>query len=237
MELIFAYGAGLLTLINPCVLPILPIVLVSSINANRNGPIALAAGMSLSFVIFGVLVTAFGSAIGLTQERLADIGAAMMILFGIILVVPAFARPFERVTAGVASRADSQMSAVNSSGLGGQFVGGMLLGIVWSPCIGPTLGGAIALASTGENLLWVTLIMMAFALGVSTLILVLGYGAREAIRSRVKSLQFLAMRSKPIIGVVFIAVGAMLLLRFHHIIEAWAVRKMPYWLQDFSVIL
>jgi cytochrome c biogenesis protein CcdA len=237
MELLFAYGAGLLTLINPCVLPVLPIVLVSSLNVDRRGPIALAGGMSLSFVVFGVLVTAFGSAIGLTQERLADIGAVMMILFGAVLLIPALSHRFETATAGFANRADSQMNTMDGTGLKGQFIGGVLLGIVWSPCIGPTLGGAIALASQGENLLWVTLIMTSFALGVSTLILGLGLGTQSAIRGRAKSLQSLAMRSKPIIGVVFVGVGAMLLFKFHYVIEGWLVRIMPYWLQDFSVIL
>ena len=94
MEFVFAYFAGLLTLINPCVLPVLPIVLVSALNAHRAGPLALAAGMSVSFVVFGVLVTAFGASVGLTQDRLAQIGAVMMMAFGLILVVPMFAQRF-----------------------------------------------------------------------------------------------------------------------------------------------
>lgn len=237
MEFIFAYLAGLLTLINPCVLPVLPIVIVGALNATRAGPIALAAGMSVSFVTFGVLVTAFGAGIGLTQDRLAQIGAVMMILFGLILVVPAFATRFEMATAGVAARADGQMNTLDAGSLRGQFLGGLLLGMVWSPCIGPTLGGAIALASQGENLGYVTLIMTAFALGVSTLIVGLGVGAHEAIRSRAQALRGLAERSKPIIGATFIAVGLMLFFQVHHIIEGWLLDIMPIWLQDLSVIL
>ncbi|MEM6478895.1 MAG: cytochrome c biogenesis CcdA family protein [Pseudomonadota bacterium] len=237
MELLFAYGAGLLTLINPCVLPVLPIVLVSALNASRWGPVALAAGMSVSFVAFGVLVTAFGSAIGLTQELLAQIGALVMVFFGLVLVVPRFAQRFEMATAGIAAGADDRLNTVETSGLQGQFVGGLLLGAVWSPCIGPTLGGAIALASQGQNLGYVTLIMAFFALGVSTLILGLGLGAREAIRRRTQALRSLAERSKMIIGATFIIVGALLFLQVHHVIEAWAVRVLPYWLQDLSVAL
>jgi cytochrome c-type biogenesis protein len=237
MEFVFAYLAGLLTLINPCVLPVLPIVLVSALNADRLGPVALAAGMSVSFVTLGVLVTAFGSSIGLTQDRLAQIGALLMIVFGVILVVPMFSRRFEMATAGVAAGADTQMNQLEASGLKGQFVGGLLLGAVWSPCIGPTLGGAIALASQGTNLGYVTLIMVCFALGVSTLILGLGLGAREAIRARAQKLRVLAEKSKPILGVTFIAVGLMLYFQFHHVIEAWALDVMPIWLQDLSVIL
>ncbi|MEL7165621.1 MAG: cytochrome c biogenesis CcdA family protein [Pseudomonadota bacterium] len=237
MEFVFAYAAGLLTLINPCVLPVLPIVLVSALNASRLGPVALAAGMSVSFVTFGVLVTAFGRSIGLTTDLLAQIGAVLMMVFGLILLVPAFARRFETATAGLASGADARIDTIDQSGLQGQFMGGLLLGAVWSPCIGPTLGGAIALASQGQNLGYVTLIMIFFALGVSTLILGIGLGAREAIRKRATALRGLAERSKPILGVTFLAVGLMLFFGVHHVIEAWAIQVMPIWLQDLSVAL
>lgn len=237
MEFVFAYFAGLLTLINPCVLPVLPIVLVSALNADRYGPVALAAGMSVSFVAFGVLVTAFGATIGLTQEVLAQIGAVMMVLFGLILVVPMFTRRFEMATAGLAGTADARMGQLGDAGLQGQFIGGLLLGAVWSPCIGPTLGGAIALASQGESLGYVTAIMGFFALGVSSIIIGLGMGAREAIRSRANLLRALAERSKPVLGVTFIAVGLMLFFNIHHLIDAWALSIMPIWLQDLSVLL
>lgn len=237
LELIFAYGAGLLTLINPCVLPVLPIVIGSAVSADRRGPVALAAGMSLSFVVLGIGLASLGPAIGLDAERLAQIGALIMITFGLVLLVPAFSQRFELATAGVASSADGQLNNIGSNGLRGQFLGGMLLGAVWSPCIGPTLGGAIALASQGESLIRATAIMSAFALGVSTLILALGLGAQSLIRARTQSLRGLAERSKPILGGIFVAVGLMILFKIHHIIEAWAVQHLPYWLQDLSIAL
>jgi cytochrome c-type biogenesis protein len=237
MELMFAYAAGLLTLINPCVLPVLPIVLVGALNASRHGPLALAAGMSLSFVVFGVTVTAFGSAVGLAQETLAQIGAVLLMAFGLVLMVPAFSRRFELATAGAAAGAGNRMADLDTSEVRGQFLGGALLGMVWSPCIGPTLGGAIALASQGQSLGYVTLIMTFFALGVSTLILGIGHSARETIRARAESLRGLADRAKPIIGVTFLAVGLMLFFGVHHIVESWALDVMPIWLQDLSVAL
>ncbi|MEN0000832.1 MAG: cytochrome c biogenesis CcdA family protein [Pseudomonadota bacterium] len=235
MEFVFAYIAGLLTLINPCVLPVLPIVLITALNANRAGPVALAAGMSLSFVIFGVLVTAFGASIGLTQETLAQIGAVLMIIFGTILVVPMFAQRFELATAGLASGANARMNDIDAGSLRGQFLGGLLLGTVWSPCIGPTLGGAIALASQGQNLGYVTLIMIFFAAGVSTFIIGLGLGARETIRARARRFAGLAERSKPIIGITFILVGLMLFFQIHYVLEGALLDVMPIWLQDLSV--
>ncbi|THH35342.1 cytochrome c biogenesis protein CcdA [Aliishimia ponticola] len=236
MDLFFAYLAGLLTLINPCVLPVLPIVLATALNADRRGPIALAAGMSLSFVTFGMVVATFGRAIGLTEDVLANAGGVAMLLFGLIMLVPALSGRFETALAGVSSKADSTLMQSGAQGLGGQFLGGLLLGAVWSPCIGPTLGGAIALASQGESLLWALLIMIFFSAGVSTLILGIGLGGQELIRSRAQALRGIAAKSKTILGVVFIAVGLMILFRVHHIIEAWAVRTLPYWLTDLSVM-
>lgn len=235
MKLLFAYIAGLLTLINPCVLPVLPIVLATALNADRRGPIALAAGMSLSFVTFGMLVTTIGRSIGLTEQRLADAGAVAMIAFGAILLLPQLSARFETAFAGVSARADTALTEGGTGGLSGQFLGGLLLGAVWSPCIGPTLGGAIALASQGESLFWAFLIMVFFALGVSSLILGIGIGGQELIRSRAQALRGLASRSKPILGAIFVAVGLMILFKLHHAFDRWALQTLPHWLTDLSV--
>jgi cytochrome c-type biogenesis protein len=237
MELIFAYGAGLLTLINPCVLPVLPIVLATALQASRWGPLALAAGMSLSFVVLGVAVSAFGRAVGLTADGIAQAGAVLMILFGIVLLVPQASALFSTATAGVAARADSGLDDINRSSLSGQFIGGMLLGAVWSPCVGPTLGGAISLASQGESLLRATAIMLFFALGISTIIVVLGYGARSALQKRQAAMRRFATAARPALGTVFIAVGLMLFFKWHYVIEGWLLNIMPIWLQDLSVII
>ena len=235
MELVFAYLAGLLTLINPCVLPVLPIVLASSLHRDRRAPLALAAGLSLSFVVLGLGVTAIGPALGLDTDTVAQIAALVMVGFGLVMLLPALSGRFSAATAGFAARADAQIDGTIDAGLGGQFLAGALLGAVWSPCIGPTLGAAIALASTGESLGRAGAIMVAFALGVSTLIVTLAYGAQSAIRRRQATLRVLAERAKPVMGAVFIAVGLALWFGLHHGIETWLVDNLPAWLIDFSV--
>ncbi|SHH47889.1 cytochrome c biogenesis CcdA family protein [Cognatishimia maritima] len=237
MDLIFAYAAGLLTLINPCVLPVLPIVLATALQASRHGPLAIAAGMSLSFVSLGLLVTAFGHAIGLTVDTLAQIGAVLMVGFGLVLLVPRFSTGFSLATAGVAARADQQLDLVDRSTLRGQFVGGLLLGVVWSPCVGPTLGGAISLASQGQNLGYAADIMAFFALGVSSIILALGYGARGALMRNQALMRSIAIRARPVMGAVFLLVGLALFFKLHYLAEAWLLDHMPLWLIDFSVSL
>ena len=237
MDLVFAYGAGLLTLINPCVLPVLPIVLATALQASRWGPVALAAGMSLSFAILGVTVSAFGRAVGLNANDIAQVGAVLMILFGLVLLVPQASAVFSTATAGFAARADSGLDEVDRGSLTGQFVGGMLLGAVWSPCVGPTLGGAISLASQGESLLRATAIMLFFALGISTIILALGYGARSALQKRQAAMRRFAAAARPLLGAIFVAVGLMLFFKWHYFIESWLLDIMPIWLQDLSITL
>jgi cytochrome c-type biogenesis protein len=235
MDLIFGYVAGLLTLINPCVLPVLPIVLATALQAHKLGPVALAAGMSVAFVTLGLGIATLGQSIGLSADTLSDAAAVLMLIFGLILLVPRLNAGFAFATAGMAAKADAGIDRVDRSGLGGQFLGGALLGAVWSPCVGPTLGGAISLASQGQNIAWAGAVMTAFAAGVSTVILALGYGARAALQRRRALMQRVAAKAKPIMGVVFVAVGLMLLFRVHHMIQTWLINVLPYWLQDFSV--
>ncbi len=235
MDLIFAYLAGLLTLINPCVLPVLPIVLASSLHRDRRAPVALAAGMSLSFVTLGLGITALGPALGFDTDSVARIAALVMVGFGLVMLVPALSARFSTATAGLAARADAQIDTTSDAGLGGQFLSGALLGAVWSPCIGPTLGAAIALASTGENLGRAGAIMASFALGVSTLIVGLAYGAKSAIRRRQTLLRALADRTKPVMGATFVLVGLALWFGLHHVIDRWLIETLPASLIDFSV--
>ncbi|MBZ0127610.1 MAG: cytochrome c biogenesis CcdA family protein [Rhodobacteraceae bacterium] len=237
MDILLAYIAGLLTLINPCVLPVLPLVLGAAVQSHRHAPLALAAGMGLSFVSLGLLVAVFGRSIGLTEEGLGRIGATLMIGFGVVLVVPRLANGFEMATAGFAARADRRLDDLEGSGLAGQFLGGVLLGAVWSPCVGPTLGGAIALASQGESLGQAALIMTGFALGIGSIIVALGYGARELIRRRQAGLRRLAGIARPFMGALFIAVGLMILTGLTRIIESRLLDILPYWLQDLSIAI
>lgn len=235
MEYLLGYAAGLLTLINPCVLPILPIVLATALQAGRAGPLAVAAGLSVAFVALGLLIAVAGRSIGVTEETFANAGATLMIVFGLVLLVPRFSESFATATAGMSARADAQIETTDRNALTGHFVGGMLLGAVWSPCIGPTLGGAISLASQGESLFHATAIMITFALGVSTIVIGLGYGAQSVIRKRQAWMRKIAGASRPIMGVAFIAVGAAILFKVHHMLEFWALEYLPAWFTELSV--
>lgn len=235
MTLLIAYLAGLLTLINPCVLPVLPIVLASSLHRDRRAPLALALGMSGSFVVLGVGVAALGPALGLTADKVSAVAALVMVGFGLVMVFPVLGDIFTHLTARFAARADASVDAAQAGGLCGQLLGGALLGAVWSPCVGPTLGAAIGLASGGKSLGFATLIMLAFALGVSTLILALAYSARSSVKRLMPHLRRTAEAAKPVLGAVFLITGLGLYLGWNRPIEAWALDHLPAWLVDFSV--
>jgi cytochrome c biogenesis protein CcdA len=235
MDLILGYGAGLLTLINPCILPVLPVVLASALQAGRAGPVALAAGMGLSFVVLGLAVAALGHAAGLTEERVAQVGAVLMVGFGLVLLLPRAGAAFASATAGMAARADAGIDRLDRGALPGQFLGGALLGAVWTPCVGPTLGGAIALASSGGSLTQAGAVMAAFAAGVATVLLALAYGARAALMRNRALMQTLSLRARPILGAVFAALGVVLLFGLQKPVETWLLDVLPIWLQDLSV--
>lgn len=237
MEILLGYLAGILTFINPCVLPVLPIALGSALQNDRRGPLWLALGMSITFVSIGVGITAVGPAIGLSVDDVSRIGAALMMAFGIVLLVPALGNRFAAATAGFSANADAAFGDVDRKSIRSQLIGGALLGAVWSPCIGPTLGGAVSLASQGGSLFWAGAIMSAFAAGISTIIIALAYGARETILKRQAVMRVFADKAKPIMGLVFLAVGLMIFTKWSHRIEGWLLDQMPVWLQDLSVAI
>lgn len=235
MQLVLAYLAGLLTLANPCVLPVVPIVLASAVQASPRGPLALCAGLGLSFVALGMVFAVAGRGLGIDADQLARAGGLVMAAFGLVMLVPAAERRFALATAGVAGQADRRMTRLQATGATGQFLGGLLLGAVWSPCIGPTLGGAVALAAQGRDLTLAAATMTAFAAGVATVMLLLAHGARAALMRRRDALRAAAGWARPVMGAVFTAVGLMIFFRLTHAIEGWLLTLMPPWLQDLSV--
>ena len=237
MEILFGYLAGLLTLINPCVLPILPIVIATSVQASKHAPIALAAGMSTSFVLLGLTVSAVGPALGLSDEIVSRSAALLMVAFGLFLLVPLLGKKFTVATTAISKIADAGITATVSQGLVGQFLGGALLGAVWSPCIGPTLGAAIALASQGVDLIYATLIMTSFALGVSTLVFIFSFATKSWLERNIRWMRVLSKHSKTTLGGTFIIIGLGIFFQFNHTIDTWLINHLPTWLIDFSVIL
>lgn len=235
MILFWAWLAGVLTLINPCVLPLLPVVLASAFQGSRFGPLALAGGLTLSFTLIGTGVAAFGRLFGIDDQTVSRAAAVMMIAFGTVLLIPRAQAALAMVASPLANGANRRLDLMKQAGWAGQFLVGALLGAVWSPCVGPTLGGAIGLAASGANLMQAVATMLFFSLGVSMVLLALAYGSRSALAARRERLAAWMPWAKPVMGAVLIAVGLALLFHLERHIEGWLLALMPAWLADLSV--
>ena len=136
-----------------------------------------------------------------------------------------------------ASGSTRLLGQVEGRGLWGEAAAGALLGLAWSPCIGPTLGGAIGLAAQGENLIYAGLIMGFFALGAASIVLLLAYGTRAALSGRRALLMQVAPHAKTALGIGLFAVGLAIIFRIDRLLEALAIDLLPTWLIDLSVSL
>lgn len=229
-NLTLSYAAGALSTLSPCVLPILPIVLFGVLERHAWGPVALAIGLSVSFATVGIAIASFGFSVGLDPSTLRLAVAALMVSMGIVLLVPALQSRLAAIAAPVATGGQTLLARLQPSGIGGQFVLGILLGAIWSPCSGPTLGAAIGLAAQGETAGKAAAIMLAFGLGASTPILALAYGSRQAIFARREWLTKMTQFGKPLMGATFVGIGALVLTGIDKIVEASLTNAMPDWL-------
>src|SRR5581483_6349004 len=145
--LFLSFLAGALTTINPCVLPLLPIVFASALASGKLGPVALLAGLVSSFTLIGVAIAASGSFFGLDERTLRFLAAVLFAFIGIALFIPAFEQRFSALFMRLGGGAAALAGRAGTFGTTGQFAVGFLLGAVWSPCSGPAFGAAIALAA------------------------------------------------------------------------------------------
>lgn len=226
----FALCAGILSVLSPCVLPLVPIVLGTAASEHRLGPVALALGLTLSFAAIGIFVATVGFAAGLDTD-VFRIGAAVLLVgLGLILILPDLQARFASAAGPVGGWAERRFGGISTAGLPGQFGVGLLLGAVWSPCVGPTLGAASLLAARGEHLWQVGATMLVFGLGAGLPLLLLGLLSRQALLAWRATLSSAARIAKPAMGALLVVTGAMILAGLDKSAEAALVAASPDWL-------
>ena len=228
--LALSYFAGLLTTLNPCVFPILPIVLAGTMTGGRLGPILFAAGMVISFTAIGLFVASIGISIGITPHVLRNVAAALFVVFGLVLLLKPLQKTLAYATVGLASSADALAYRFSGRGSAGPFIVGSLAGAAWSPCSGPSLGAAVTLAAESGGLAPAALRMLFFGLGATTILVALAYGTRN-LRN---SMHMAADWVRPAASIVFVVVGAAVLTGFDKILEIAILDRLPDWLVDFT---
>jgi len=228
------YLAGVLSTLSPCVLPLLPILIASALAQHRVGPFALAAGLTLSFALVGVSIATLGTSIGLDPGLLRKAAALLLIGFGAVLLVPALQARFALATAGLSASGGGLLARLSGIGWGGQFMVGLVLGLVWSPCVGPTLGAATTLASQGRDLGQIALLMLLFGLGAGTPLVLIGSLSREAMARMRGRLLSAGRRGQWLLGAALLVIGAVILSGADKRLETWLVDHSPDWLTELT---
>jgi cytochrome c biogenesis protein CcdA len=230
----FGFLAGLLSTLSPCVLPIIPILLGSAVNAHPRAPLALAAGLAISYAIIGTALAWAGSALDIDTSLFRTLGAVILGLLGLVLLSGNLQQRFASGTSGLANAGDRLIARMQIDGLWGQFFIGLVLGIVWSPCVGPTLGTAVVLASQGSHLPQVALLLGIFGVGAALPVVALAYVSRGAMLKMRGKLMQAGKTGKALLGAIMLVLAVLILSGTDKLIEARLVDLSPAWLTQLT---
>lgn len=228
-DLLLALVAGSLTTLNPCVLPLLPLVVAGAMSQSKWAPMAMGLGLALSYALLGLFVALIGESIGLDANRLRWIGGILLILFGLIQLTPVLNERLILLLSPAANKAHA-VAPQSSGSMWGSFFTGALLGLAWSPCSGPLLGGALTLVADAGSAGRGTLILGFFGIGAAIPLVGVAY------LSKAKFLKFRdwmlarAANIKKVVGLLMLALGIAILTGYDKKLEGFLVNLMPDWL-------
>lgn len=180
--LAFAFLAGIVTILSPCILPILPIVLSSTIGGKDIGkkrPIGVVIGFILSFTFFTLFLSSIVKFSGIPADSLRFFSVVIIGLFGISFLLPQFQVLLEKLFSKLARFVPRSNT---KSGLWSGIVIGLSIGLLWTPCVGPILASVISLAITGTVTLDAFLITLAYALGTAIPMFAIMIGGRGLLQ-------------------------------------------------------
>jgi cytochrome c biogenesis protein CcdA len=153
-----------------------------------------------------------------------------MVLFGIVMLSQRLQLAFSRISSRVGSTGQHALGFIKGDGLMSQFLIGLLLGMVWSPCVGPTLGAATTLAAQGKNLGHIALLMIVFGLGAGLPLWALSLVSGASMTRMRSSLVSIGSITKSVLGGCFVLVGVLILTGLDRKLEAVALSISPDWL-------
>ena len=178
LSLVMAIGAGLASVLSPCVLPVIPIVMAGSERDDRLRPLMVVTGLSLSFMAMGAVSSLFGALL-IGKTRYIEIaGSTIIVLMGLMVIFDVSI--FKRFTS---------FSSIQVKGQGrlGGLILGLSLGLIWVPCVGPFLSSTLAMVGTSGQLATGITLLGFYSLGLAIPMLIIGYSS-QWLQNRIKSL-------------------------------------------------
>jgi cytochrome c-type biogenesis protein len=231
---LLGFAAGALGTLSACVLPLLPLVVAGAVERHRLGPLVLAGGLAASATVLGFAVALLGFT--LDRDLVRVVAGTLLVLVGAVLLIARLDVALARATSPIAARAAALLARLGPRGLAGQLVVGALLGALWTPCGGPTLGGAIGLAAQRRSLAAAAAVMAAYSLGAVVPVLLLAYGSRRLV-TRPDRFARITRIAKPAVGVLLVLVGMLSITGGDKILESRLLDVMPAWLVDLTTRL
>ena len=227
-QLGLSLAAGSLTTLSPCVFPLLPLVLGGALQGNRFAPVAMGAGMIASFAGIGMLLGAVGPALDIDADTVRTAGAAMLIAFALVMLVPALGERFTQWMLPIASSANAASARLDSGSLFGALALGGVLGLVWSPCSGPLLGSALTLVASEGGVARGGIVLGIFGLGAAVPLVAVAYASRSGfarvrgwVLARIEQVRHVFALLLGAMGVAILSGG-----------DKWLEARLTQWMPD-----
>jgi cytochrome c biogenesis protein CcdA/thiol-disulfide isomerase/thioredoxin len=178
--IIFGFIAGAATALSPCVLPVLPIALSAGATGGRRRPLGIVAGLAVAFTFATVALVYVISALGLPNDFLRKLAIAVLLGFGIVLMIPKLAARLEAWMSQFASRAG--VAKGKGDGFWSGTAVGASLGLVYAPCAGPILAGVITVSASQSFSTGRLAVALSYGIGSAVVLYFLMLGGRKVVR-------------------------------------------------------
>ena len=222
--ILFSLLSGIVTVLSPCVLPVLPIVLSSSASQGKKRPLGVITGLIISFSVFTLAIAQIVRLLGLSANTLRYIAIGVIGLLGISMIIPKFNEWIERALSFIPNLVKDGNKA--GSGFWPGFLTGLSLGLVWAPCAGPILASVTALAATQEVSFASIIVVISYAIGSGIPLLAIAYGGRSLIQ-KVPFLSKNLGKVQKGFGVVMILTAVMIAFNVDVLVTTWLTDSLP----------
>jgi cytochrome c-type biogenesis protein len=203
LNIALVFAAGLASVLSPCVLPVVPIIVTGSDNDHKLRPVMIIAGLTLMFVVMGAISSLFGTIIGPKMTYANKAAGILIVLFGILFIFNV--NLFKHLSF-------FSQFAQKSRGKAGGFILGLTLGIIWIPCVGPMLSSVLALVASHGKVLYGVFFLFIYSAGFAIPMLVAGYAA-QFFRKRFRKIGRFPVMINIASGLILIAFGTMILFK------------------------
>jgi cytochrome c biogenesis protein CcdA/thiol-disulfide isomerase/thioredoxin len=224
--LAFAFVSGVITILSPCILPVLPIVLAGGSSGGKARPFGVIAGFVASFAFFTLALSAIVQALGVPADTMRYAAIVLVAGFGLVMLVPRLRDAFDIAVSRIASRGGTEGAPRKRPGFWGGLPVGLSLGLIWTPCVGPIMASVISLAISQKVDRGSVFVTLAYSLGTALPMLGIMLGGRALI-ARMPFLSRNAARIQKGFGVAMIAMAAVLAFQWDRQIQSAILRAFP----------